>query len=198
MFPFNLPGPTALYLTLLIVTLAAHAMLAGYVLAGTGFVALSARSKPEAGGATIAEVLKDWLPFTLGAAITAGVAPLLFVQILYAPNFYTANLLLGVRWMALIPILIAGFYLLYLQKTAFAKRASALVRGAIPALACGCFLYAGWSWTTNHLLSLAPATWPSAFVDGAAWAPAGALTRAGVRDGELVRIGRLEFTYEEE
>ena len=53
MFPFNLPGPTALYLSLLIVTLAAHAMLAGYVLAGTGFVALSAGSRRPAARAAL-------------------------------------------------------------------------------------------------------------------------------------------------
>ena len=42
----------------------------------------------------LAAPLRDWLPFVLSAAITAGIAPLLFVQILYQRAFYTANLLL--------------------------------------------------------------------------------------------------------
>ena len=132
LFPFALPGPTATYLVLYLVTLAAHFAFMGYVLAGSGYVAVSALSQ-RAGGASgadesiadesiVAPILRDWLPFALGTAITAGVAPLLFLQVLYKEHFYTANLLLFYRWLAVVPVLIAGFYLLYLQKSQTAAR----------------------------------------------------------------------------
>jgi hypothetical protein len=104
------------YLALAIVTFALHALAIGFVVAGTAVVALAAaRGRADA---PIAAATRDWLPFALGLGITAGVAPLLFVQLLYQPRFYTANLLLFVRWLAIVPALIVGFYALYLGKTA--------------------------------------------------------------------------------
>ena len=67
-------------------------------------------------------MIRSWIISASGcrscssAAITAGVAPLLFLQILYQREFYTANLLLFNRWMAILPVLIVGFYSLYLIK----------------------------------------------------------------------------------
>ena len=153
-FPLAYAWPQGLYLALYVVTLAAHAAFIGYVLAGSGYAAVAAlRGRRD----PVADVLRDWLPFALGAGITAGVAPLLFVQILYQERFYTANLLLFHRWMALVPALIAGFYLLYLHKAERVTRPG--LRAAVIAAAALCFLFAAWSWTENHLLSLDDAIW---------------------------------------
>ena len=65
----------------------------------------------------ISKVVCDWLPAILGLAITAGIAPLLFVQILYKHQFYTANLLLFNRFMLLLPALIVAYYMLYLVRS---------------------------------------------------------------------------------
>ena len=78
----------------------------------------------------IAATVRDRLPFMLGCGITAGVAPLLFVQLLHQRRFYTANLLLGPRWLAVVPALIVGFYALYLAKARSAGGALALARRA--------------------------------------------------------------------
>ncbi len=89
----------------------------------------------------------------LSAAITAGVAPLLFVQILYQRAFYTANLLLFHRWMAILPALLVGFYALYLLKN-WPDRSRPRLRMATAGVTFACFAFVGWSWTENHLLSL--------------------------------------------
>lgn len=163
LFPFGFPGPTALYLTLYIVTLVLHVLPMGYVLAGTALVAGRAlwNLVGRAPGDGLAEaVLRDWLPFFLGAAITAGVAPLLFLQILYKEGFYTANLLLMHRFMALLPALIVGFYLLYVQKTEWLRGARPVLRLAVSGGALACFVFVAAAWTENHLLALrGPATW---------------------------------------
>lgn len=164
-FPLGFPGPTALYLSLYVGTLAVHAVLMSYVLAGTGYVAALAmrRRDPDGTADPAARVIADWLPFALGTAITAGVAPLLFLQILYKESFYTANLLLFHRWMAMVPVLVVGFYLLYLIKSRTAQRWPRPARVAVAASALGCFVFAAWSWTGNHLLSLDRARWAALY-----------------------------------
>ncbi len=155
---FDLWGPSAVYLVLYLGTLCLHAVLMSYVLAGSGYVAaatvLGARDRDPA-----ARLLADWLPFGLGLAITAGVAPLLFLQILYKESFYTANLLLFHRWMALVPVLIVGFYLLYVGKSETARAWGRPARAAAAVVAFVCFGFAAWSWTGNHLVALERARW---------------------------------------
>jgi len=113
----------------------------------------------------VTALLRDWMPFAISAAITAGVAPLLFIQILYQHRFYTANLLLSHRWMAIVPVLIAAFYLAYVVKTGRFEHMRRRWRAAILAIVAGCFLFVAWSWTENHLLSLDRARWESFYVE---------------------------------
>ncbi len=164
MFPLNHPAPTAFYLTLYVVSLVVHVAFMNYVLAGAGYLAVAALfpgdpARPRH-ATPAALLLRDWLPFAVSAAITAGVAPLLFVQILYQPNFYTANLLLFHRWMAIVPILILGFYLTYLLKSKTIERWRPAWRILVGLGTFACFLFAAWSWTENHLLSLDQKAWP--------------------------------------
>lgn len=154
-FPFGYPWPTAFYLSLYVLTLVGHVVCMNYVLAGSAYLAVVCwRKRTPPGNDPAAALLVDWLPLMLSVAITAGIAPLLFVQILYRPQFYTANLLLFHRWMAILPVLMVGFYLLYLiRKPAMLARFPRLGRLAVVAV-FGCFAFIGWSWTENHLLSL--------------------------------------------
>jgi hypothetical protein len=155
-FPFGFPYATIFYLVLYLLTLTIHVLFMNYVLAGSAYVAFQViknrRNLSKLEENQIVVLLKDWLPFVLSAAITAGVAPLLFIQILYKQNFYTANLLLFHRWMSMVPTLIIGFYLLYLSKSKKCK-SSALLSICITFGAFLCFLFAAYSWTENHLIS---------------------------------------------
>jgi hypothetical protein len=147
------------YVALYVMTLALHAALIGYVLAGTGYAAVAAiRKRPD----PIAEAARDWLPFFLGAAITAGVAPLLFVQMLYQERFYTADLLAGPRWLAIVPALVVGFYALYVHKATERGRR----RAAAIAIAAACFGFVAWSWTEHHLLMNDDARWHAFYAAG--------------------------------
>ncbi|MEM7202466.1 MAG: hypothetical protein AAF628_19495 [Planctomycetota bacterium] len=151
-------------------TLVPHALCAGYVTVGSLWLAgLGLRRAPEGAAADpIAELLRDWLPFVLGLAITFGVGPLLFVQLLDGPAFYTANLLLSHRFMALLPALMIGFYLLYVQKSGWRWTKTRVARVALPASAFACFAFTAWSWSRNHLLAQRPSTWPAAYADPSA------------------------------
>lgn len=167
----DLPAPSLMYLGLYLGTLCLHAVLAGYVLAGSGYIAAATVFGGQSSEDPLKRVLVDWLPFSLGVAITMGVAPLLFIQILYKENFYTANLLLFHHWMIMVPVLIVGFYLLYLNKT---ERVASWGRGARSLVALGafvCFGFAAWSWTGNHLIALERARWAALYAAGGVPAP---------------------------
>jgi hypothetical protein len=216
------PADGGVYVALLIATFALHLLLVGFVVGGTGYLVARAvrglgdRGARRAGGPVgendvLADRTRDWLPFALGAAITAGVAPLLFVQVLHQPRFYTANLLLFHRWMAIVPALIVGFYLLYLAKSERARRWPRGAQLAIVAAALACFTFVAWTWVENHALAAAdgaPGAWVAHYAEGrwfhrspmvaprlVMWlalcaplwaAPAGLMARA-VRPGERLR-----------
>jgi hypothetical protein len=55
------------------------------------------------------------LPVAVAAAVTLGVAPLLFVQVLYGRLFFTSSILMAWLWLAVVPLVIlaySGAYLL--------------------------------------------------------------------------------------
>lgn len=170
MFPFGFPAPTAFYLTLFVLTFALSQALMHYVLAGSLYVAW-AMAWPGKGSVTrdkqpLAATLRDWMPFLLSAAITAGVAPLLFIQIVYQRQFYTANLLLWWRWMLVIPALITAFYLLYLIKSSIMAKWPRLGRAVVGFGTASCFVFVGFCWTANHLLGDSVGRWPEVYVTG--------------------------------
>lgn len=167
MFPLNLPLPTAAYLTLYLATLVIHVVFMNYVLAGASYLLLTSPSGRDRDDVSIwRKLLIDWLPFATGLAITAGVAPLLFVQILYQTEFYSANLLLFHRWMAILPILIACFYLLYVLKSEWLAARGRAWRSTVCLLIFAGFAFIAWSWTENHLLSLDREAWRPFYVRG--------------------------------
>jgi hypothetical protein len=159
-FPFGLPFPTAFYLIVYVVTLVIHVLFMNYVLAGTAALAISYFRPSDRGSGASTKLLKEWLPLMLSGAITAGVAPLLFVQILYKQEYYSANLLLFNRWMAILPVLIVGFYALYLLKSSWLTRRAAWMAAVVAIVPILSVAFTGYSWTENHLLSVrSPAFW---------------------------------------
>lgn len=180
MFPFGFPGATAIYLSLYVLTLVVHVLFMNYVLAGSllrWWWSRRVASRDGAGaqassaGTIVADVLEEWTPFAVSGAITAGVGPLLFVQLLYKTEFYSANLLLVHRWMAILPVLIVAFYLLYVARSAWTAERPRL-RRAIIALIAILFVFVAWSWTENHLLSMRPRDeWAKLYGTGTMWFP---------------------------
>jgi hypothetical protein len=53
-------------------------------------------------------------PIMMALGINFGIVPLLFLQTTYYKSFYTATILTAWHWIAVIPILIVGYYALYL------------------------------------------------------------------------------------
>jgi hypothetical protein len=176
LFPFGFPWPTAMYLALFVATATIYTVFMQYVLGGA-IVLLAGSVVPRAwrrsedrparsGLGLIVAVLRDWMPAMLGLAITAGIAPLLFLQVLYRRAFYTANLLLFHRFMLLLPALIVAYYMLYLIKGRPMAGRGLAARAAVTFLAFACFLYTAWAWTENHILSLHSEQWSGMYSSG--------------------------------
>jgi hypothetical protein len=114
----------------------------------------------------IVKVVRDWLPAILGLAITAGIAPSLFLQILYKHQFYTANLLLFNSFMLLLPALFTAYSLLYLIKSQLLTGRGSALRGPVTIVAFACVFYTAWAWTENHVLSLHAEVWKMQYASG--------------------------------
>jgi hypothetical protein len=107
----GLPMPAWLAQFLMGLTLAVHWALltataggaAAYLAGGPGGEAVQKRRR----------ALAVFLPYGLAMAMTVGIAPLLFVQVLYGQFFYTANILKGYAWLALLAVMAVLFYVLY-------------------------------------------------------------------------------------
>ena len=108
---FGLPAPPWVFQSLLILTFALHLVFMNFVLGGMLIqaVALCRRNAGPTMRALI-EILSSTMPVAVSFTITTGVAPLLFVQVLYGQFFYTSNILLGFIWLSILVWLIHAFY----------------------------------------------------------------------------------------
>ena len=88
----GLPGPPWLFHFLLVFTFFLHLIFMNLTLGGTlmAFVAnLRGGNRPADPNAVLAKRLMGVNTYAISLAITTGVAPLLFVQVLYQPVSYT-------------------------------------------------------------------------------------------------------------
>ncbi|MFZ5816263.1 MAG: hypothetical protein ACOY93_13355 [Bacillota bacterium] len=116
--PIGLPAPAWLLQFLLVLTFVLHVVPMSITLGGSlaGLVMeVRGRLQPDKPFRALAGRIWGALPSVTAFTITLGVAPLLFVQLIYGKFFYPASILTGWSWFAVIPVLIVGYYLLYLQ-----------------------------------------------------------------------------------
>lgn len=175
--PMGLPASPWWFVSLLLLTLLLHFLFMNLVLGGSILALLlnAAACFGRRDTARMAGIIYQVMPPAISMAITMGVAPLLFVQVLYGPFFYSANVLLGLAWFAFVLFLLTGFYLTYWltyrASNRFQQRVGAWEnqpgkRLLVSALAVLCFLAVGWTLAHNHELSLHPERWAV----GDAWA----------------------------
>ena len=115
--PLPQPAPPALVWALLQLTFLLHVLAMNLVLGGSLLALLGRFSRRAEDAALRARLLAAFdkaLPVALAATVTLGVAPLLFVQVLYGRVFFTSSILMGWYWLGLVPLVIAGYYGAYL------------------------------------------------------------------------------------
>lgn len=162
--PTGLPFALWVLQALLLFTFILHVLVMNIVLAG-GPLALWAlwrghRARREPGQAVhhraLAAGLARLLPVSTAFAITTGVAPLLFVQVIYGQVFYTSSVLMAWLWLSVVALLLGGYYacygLSYSVKGTGGPAALWLALGASVAFVLVAFIF-----TNNMTLMLRPA-----------------------------------------
>jgi hypothetical protein len=161
--PAPLPGPPWLFHLLWLVTFTVHLLFVNAVLGGTLLAALYPSSRKGSREARSFFVgVNSW---AISLAITFGIAPLLFVQVILGRFFYSATILVAWAWLGMLGLLTVGYYLNYVAK--FRLRAG---KGAsLPIwLAAACFVGIAVIQVTVNLLHMQPGRWGD--VAASAWA----------------------------
>ena len=94
------------------------------------------------------------LPLVIAFVVNFGVAPLLFVQVLYGQFLYSSSVLMGVFWILIVPVLIIAYYGAYLYDFRFTKLGSAGPWVAV--LSFSLLVVIGFFFSNNMLLMATP------------------------------------------
>ena len=111
--PAGVPSHPLVFLILGVITFALH-MAAVNVMLGTGALTLRGAFSANAHWRRLAVAMLTTSKIAVSVAIVLGVAPLLFVQVVYDPFWYTSNVLSAWWVMGFIALLIAGYIALYI------------------------------------------------------------------------------------
>jgi hypothetical protein len=158
--PAPLPAPVWLFHTLLTVTFFIHVLFMNVALGGTviGAVHGLLARRPEAPGRALLHLVLGLLSPAMSFTITTGVAPLLFVQVLYAQTFYPATIVVGWVWLGLLVLLVLGYYAVYLGKFDVGGPESA---PRWVGLAAVCVVAIALIQVLVNVLQLTPGRWPA-------------------------------------
>src|SRR5208283_775942 len=113
--------------------------------------------KTSAFSAQLAGDLGRLLPSLFAFTITLGVAPLLFLQVMYGKLLYASSILIGVPWLAVIGLVILAYYGIYFFSMKGQEQtgpATAVLSVVVLLLATVAFIY-----SNNFTLMLAPERW---------------------------------------
>jgi hypothetical protein len=147
-----LAGPLWLVTVLHIVTLTLHFLAMNFVVGGI-IIVLWGKFGDHFNDPTVRRVI-DLFPSAMALVVTLGVAPLLFVQLVYSQQVYTAAILSGWFWMGIVAAVIFSYYFLY--AAAFSKAAGAGRQGWYLTLALIGLLYVAYTYSSVFSLAEHP------------------------------------------
>jgi hypothetical protein len=154
--PIPLPAPYWAFELLLIVTFSLHILAMNFLLGGTVLALASRWGKREFANRMLGDIAGK-LPVLLPATVTLGVAPLLFLQVIYGRFFYTSSVVIAWPWLLALLMLTIAYYGYY-YASARAHRGDGLGRWTL--LASFLLVAAiGFLFSTNLTLSQTPAAW---------------------------------------
>jgi len=169
--PLGLPAPVWLLLLLHEVTQTIHFIFMNFVVAGSWFLIWLHFGRDVDWKEQLYQRCLSVLPVALSLAITFGIGPLLFVQVLFGHFFYTANIIMGHFWLLLLLILVIAFYMIYVLKAKKEGRdrfSSSTVRLPLHTIMALSFTFIALLHTANAVLTVTPEIWEEAYT-GSLW-----------------------------
>jgi hypothetical protein len=164
--PMGLPFYPIVFQVLMVLTFALHILFVNFTV-GTSLLAVYGHFKGDETWKRLSRSLAKAAPANVSLAMLLGVAPLLFVQVVYDPFWYASNLLSAAWVIGFIFIMMAAYsslYVFYLQ----GKKGEGKGWGFFGAAAVGLFLLAG---VIMHVLGyqlLQPEKWQQWYMKGIA------------------------------
>ena len=163
--PAGLPAPIWILKVLSVLTLSFHLIAMNLLVGGVLLLAyLGRRRLTDALAGRMYERLARALPVTMSLTITLGVAPLLFVQVIYGQAFYTSSALMAWPWIKVIPAVIVAYYGLYICQ--FRPQWLGGLINPIAWLSALLILIVGFLFASNWTLMLVPRVWHPLYNSG--------------------------------
>lgn len=158
-----IPAPDAIPLAagwlegLLIITFTVHILLVNAVLGGS--IVCTVRSIVNRNSALL-KTMGKLLPSLFALTVNFGVAPLLFIQMLYGQYLYTSSILMAVYWLSIIFLAITAYYALYIFAEKYGAHEKLSLSIMVSSLAMLCI---GFIMSNNMTLMLRPDVWAAYF-----------------------------------
>lgn len=158
--PDTLQVPWGWFQVLLLLTLYLHILLMNVML-GTAVIALVNLFRSGGDATPLTRDISRKLPFAIAFTVNLGIAPLLFVQVLYGNFLYTSSVLMANIWILVIALLIIGYYLAYILDYKF----DALHSGRVLLIGCvvAALLAIAFLMSNNFTLLERPDAWTRYF-----------------------------------
>lgn len=156
--PNPLPAPYWVFKLLLLVTFLLHILAMNFLLGGSVLALLSKwlPGDKQHRDRIFSDIAKK-LPVFLPATITLGIAPLLFVQVLYGQFFYTSSIIVAWPWFLVLVFLTVAYYGFYYVSFQNAKQPGK--GGLVMFFSVLLIISIGFIYSNNLTLSLTPARW---------------------------------------
>lgn len=158
-----IPVPWGWFYGLLLVTFLLHILVMNAMLGGGIIALLSSLKGGEQNRLVCREFSYKW-PYTIAFAVNLGVAPLLFIQVLYGNFIYSSSILMAVWWFSIFILLILAYYAAYLYDFKFESLNS--MRIFVLEFAVIIMLIVAFFFSNNMTLMLHPEKWDAYFTIG--------------------------------
>jgi len=149
------------WLKLLLLTTFFLHLLCMNTMLGIGIIALVKSLFDRSGAVEYNREISEKLPYTIAFTVNMGVAPLLFIQVLYGQFIYTSSLLMAVYWLSITGILIIAYYSAYIYQYTFDDAGPALV--GFMSITVISLLVIGFFFSNNMTMMLSPEKWTRYF-----------------------------------
>lgn len=155
-----IPVPWGWFYVLLMLTFLLHLLVMNVMLGGgiiAFFTTLSKRQETRLIGR---EISYKW-PYAIAFAVNMGVAPLLFVQVLYGQFIYSSSVLMACWWLSIVGVLILAYYSAYIFDFKYdSLQSMKLVTVGFSVVS---MLFIAFLFSNNMTLMLEPEKWSAYF-----------------------------------
>ncbi|MGC9519978.1 MAG: hypothetical protein ACP5FP_10035 [Desulfuromonadaceae bacterium] len=160
--PDAIPVPWGWFYVLLMLTFLLHLLVMNAMLGG-GIITLISSIRGGDQNILLSKEFSYKWPYTIAFAVNLGVAPLLFIQVLYGHFIYSSSILMASWWLSIIVILIVAYYGAYIYDFKFDSLGG--LRICLAAFSVVLLLIVAFLFTNNMTLMLQPERWSAYFTD---------------------------------